>query len=166
MLLVSSLLFALVAGQIPGSHEPEYSSDNSSTYGPGAYPHSYRSGGPGGSQGTVYETVNVNVSTPTNNAPLNKELAYYRLNGTNGAQSQLTHSFIPVSCGAVMSVHHTDHQVFAGAGSAKTPVLLLNHGYPESSYIWRKITPEICSRVPCIVPDVSHPLSLMAGNPY
>src|ERR1700742_2456947 len=103
----------------------------------------------------IFETVSVNVSTPTNNAPLDETLAFYKLNGTNGKHRQLTHSFIPVSCGAVMSVHHTDPHVFPDAGSKETPILLLNHGYPESSYIWRKITPSICSRVPCIVPDVS-----------
>jgi hypothetical protein len=58
-----------------------------------------------------YETVSVNVSTPTNNAPLIKSLAYYRLNGTNGNSDKLTHSFVRVSCGALMSVHHTDPDV-------------------------------------------------------
>jgi hypothetical protein len=102
----------------------------------------------------LYETVSVNVSTPTNNAPLNKELAFYKLNGSNGASDQLTHSFIQVSCGSVMSVHHTDPDVFPDAGTPERPILLLNHGYPESSYIWRRVTPYISQRVPVIVPDV------------
>ena len=104
-------------------------------------------------KGPHYETVNVDVSHPKNNAPLNKELAYYRLNGTNGKSGKLTHSFVPVSCGAVISVHHTDVNVFKDAGTKERPILLLNHGYPESSYIWRKITGAISARVPVIVPD-------------
>ena len=101
-----------------------------------------------------FETVNVNISTPENNAPLNKALAYYRLNGTNGESTQLTHSFVPVSCGAIMSVHHTDPHVFADAGTEGRPILLLQHGYPESSYIWRKLTGELSKRVPLVVADV------------
>lgn len=104
---------------------------------------------------SIYETVSVNVSTPTNNAPLERELAYYRLNGTNGHSDKLTHSFVRVSCGALMSVHHTEPDVYSDAGTAARPILLLNHGYPESSYIWRKTTAELSKRVPLIVPDVS-----------
>lgn len=102
-----------------------------------------------------YETVSVNVSTPTNNAPLDTKLAYYRLNGTNGHSDKLTHSFVRVSCGALMSVHHTEPHVYSDAGTAERPILLLNHGYPESSYIWRKTTAELSKRVPLVVPDVS-----------
>lgn len=103
-----------------------------------------------------YEHVNIpNVSFPLSSAPLNQTLAYYRLDGTNGASSQLTHSFVTVSCGANMFVHHTDPGVFPNGGTPETPILILNHGYPESSYIWRRVTPEICKRVPCIVPDVN-----------
>lgn len=101
-----------------------------------------------------YESVNVNVSTPTNNAPLDVDLAYYRLNGTNGRSDKLTHSFVRVSCGALMSVHHTDADVYSDAGTAERPILLLNHGYPESSYIWRKTTAELSKRVPLVIPDV------------
>ena len=57
----------------------------------------------------------VSATLPPNSAPLDETLAYYRLNGTNGRSSQLTHSFVPVSCGAVLSVHHTDPDVFANA---------------------------------------------------
>lgn len=106
-----------------------------------------------------YEFASVNVSKPTNNAPLNKELAYYRLNGTNGESDKLTHSFVRVSCGALMSVHHTDPGVYEDAGTADRPILLLNHGYPESSYMWRMTTVELSKRVPLVVPDVS--LSVM-----
>ena len=102
-----------------------------------------------------YETVNVNVSLPQNNAPLNESLANYRLNGTNGPKSQLTHAFVDVPCGARISVHYTEPGVYPNAGSPEKPILLLNHGYPESSYIWRKVTPELSTRVPLFVPDVS-----------
>ena len=102
-----------------------------------------------------YETVSVNVSHPTNNAALNRDLAYYKLNGTNGKSDKLTHSFVRVSCGALMSVHHTDPDVYSDAGTAERPILLLNHGYPESSYIWRKTTAVLSKRVPLVVPDVS-----------
>lgn len=156
MLLFSILLVTSVAGHVIPSDSAHGSLPISSAYPTSEYvqPEPYHGWDLDNAPDTVYETVSVNVSQPRDNAPLNKELAYYRLNGTNGNQLQLTHSFIPVSCGAVMSVHHTDPHVFAEAGSEKTPILLLNHGYPESAYIWRKITPEICSRVPCIVPDV------------
>lgn len=109
---------------------------------------------PSSANGPPYEIVSVNVSDPTNNAPLDTTLTYYRLNGTNGNSSVLTHSFVPVSCGAVMSVHHTDPSVFSDAGTPERPILLLNHGYPESSYIWRKVTGEISKRLPVVVPDV------------
>lgn len=102
-----------------------------------------------------YEGVNRNVSSPTNNAPLNTELAYYKLNGTNCNSNTLTHSFVRVSCGAVMSVHHTEPDVYSDAGTKERPILLLNHGYPESSYIWRKLTAALSRRVPLVVPDVS-----------
>lgn len=102
-----------------------------------------------------YESINVNVSRPTNNAPLDTDLAYYKLNGTNGKKDKLTHSFVRVSCGAMMSVHHTDPDVFSDAGTAERPILTLNHGYPESSYIWRHITKAVSKRVPLVVPDVS-----------
>ena len=105
---------------------------------------------------SAYETVNVNVSVPQNNAPLNMTLAYEtsRLRGINGPSGLLTHSFIPTSCGANLSVHHTDPNVFPNTGTPETPVLILNHGYPESSYIWRRITPPMSQRVPLFVPDV------------
>lgn len=63
----------------------------------------------------TYEYLSVNYSTPANNAPLNKTLAYYKLNGTNGPSSQLTQSFVSVSCGAEMAVHHTEPWVFPDA---------------------------------------------------
>ena len=109
----------------------------------------------------AWETVSVfNVSEPEDNAPLDWGLAYetsqlYGYNGQSG-EDKLTHSFVPTSCGANMSVYHTDPTCFQGAGSAQTPVLLLNHGYPESSYIWRNVTPEVSKRVPVVVPDVSY----------
>ena len=102
-----------------------------------------------------YETVNVNVSLPQNNAPLNHTLAYYKLNGTNGAKSQLTHGFVDALCGARLSVHNTDPGAYPDGGSPQKPVLLLNHGYPDPAYIWRKVTPELSGLVPLFVPDVS-----------
>jgi hypothetical protein len=94
---------------------------------------------------------------PPNSAPLNYELAWEtsQLYGFNGDSSKLTHSFFSVGCGANMSVYHTDPAVFENAGTEQTPVLLLSHGYPESSYIWRDVTPVISKRVPVIVTDVS-----------
>lgn len=95
------------------------------------------------------------VATPTDTAPLNHELAYYKLKGSNGDKKELTHSFIKVACGATLSVHHTDPDVFSDAGTEERPILLLQHGYPESSYIWRKLTGQLSRRVPLIVADVS-----------
>ena len=115
---------------------------------------------------SAYETVNVNVSIPQNNAPLNMTLAYEtsRLSGINGPSGLLTHSFIPTSCGANMSVYHTDPDIFPNTGTPETPVLILNHGYPESSYIWRRVTPAMSQRVPLFVPDVSfQPLRMVFG---
>lgn len=99
--------------------------------------------------------ISANASKGANSAPLNEELAYYKLNGSNGASDKLTHSFVRVSCGALMSVHHTDPEVFPDAGTAERPILTLNHGYPESAYIWRKLTSTLSKRVPLVVPDVS-----------
>jgi hypothetical protein len=47
--------------------------------------------------------------------PSTKHFAYYKLNGNNEPSSKLTHSFVSVSCGSVMSVHHTDPLVFPDA---------------------------------------------------
>ncbi|KAI1611052.1 Alpha/Beta hydrolase protein [Exophiala viscosa] len=107
-------------------------------------------------QAAPYEVVNVNVSLPQNNSALDYNLAWVQsqLYGYNGAtNNQLTHSFVPVTCGANVSVYHTDPGVFANAGTPQTPILLLNHGYPESSYIWRDVTPVVSHRVPVFVPD-------------
>ena len=104
-----------------------------------------------------YEVVSVNVSQPQNDSALNYHLAWVQspLYGMNGNSNKLTHSFVPMSCGANMSVYHTDPGVFPNAGTPQVPILLLNHGYPESSYIWRDITPEISKRVPVFVSDAS-----------
>lgn len=110
--------------------------------------------------GPPYEIVSVNVSTPTNNAPLDTRLAYYRFNASNGQHQHLTHSYVPVSCGAVLSVHHTDPGVFPDAGTEERPILLLNHGYPESAYIWRKLTAALSKRVPLVVAEASVALSV------
>ncbi|KIV76915.1 hypothetical protein PV11_08764 [Exophiala sideris] len=104
----------------------------------------------------AYETVNVNVSMPRDNSALDPTLAWVtsQLYGFNGpGNDKLTHSFIPVSCGANMSVYHTDPGVFEHVGTDEVPILLLNHGYPESSYIWRNVTPEVSKRVPVFAPD-------------
>jgi hypothetical protein len=104
-----------------------------------------------------YETLSIrNVSEPESNAPLDYTLAYKtsRLYGYNGESKFLTHSFIPTSCGANLSVYHTNPDIFPNGGSKEVPILLLNHGYPESSYIWRQVTPLISKRVPVFVPDV------------
>ena len=105
---------------------------------------------------SAYEYVHGNVSHPQDNAPLDIELAYHtsRLAGANGKKQLLTHSFIPTSCGANLSVYHTDPDVFDRTGTKEVPILLLNHGYPESSYIWRNVAPEISKRVPVFIPDV------------
>lgn len=101
--------------------------------------------------------IQVQHALPPDNAPLDHELAWVtsQLYGYNGESSALSHSFFSVSCGANMSVYHTDPTVFADAGSARVPILLLNHGYPESSYIWRDVTPHVSQRVPVIASDVS-----------
>jgi hypothetical protein len=102
-----------------------------------------------------YEIVSVNVSEPTSNSPLDTTLAYYRLKGYNGLSDTLTHGYFTVPCGANISVHYTDPDVFLDAGTADRPILLLNHGYPETSYIWRNVSPDISKRVPVVIPDVS-----------
>lgn len=102
----------------------------------------------------AYEHTNVNVSRPESNAPLNLSLAYYRLGGYNGDTHLLTHTFIPTHCGANLSVHYSEPSAWDGlAGTAQKPVLVLTHGYPESSYIWRNISPIVSKRVPVFVPD-------------
>jgi hypothetical protein len=95
----------------------------------------------------------VTSSTPP---PLDYQLAWVtsQLYGYNGATDKLTHSFITTSCGANLSIYHTDPNVFADAGTITRPILYLNHGYPESSYIWRNVTPEVSKRLPVFVPDV------------
>jgi hypothetical protein len=107
---------------------------------------------------SAYETLNIaNVSMPESNGPLNTTLAYYRLaaSSCNGAGSLLSHAFIPVGCGANMSVHYTEPSVWGRAtGTDSKPVLILTHGYPESSYIWRRTTGPLSERVPLLVVDV------------
>ena len=105
-----------------------------------------------------YETLSIkNFSQPQDNAPLNYKLAWEtsQLYGYNGGNSKLTHSFVPTSCGSNLSVYHTEPNVFPDAGTPDYPILLLNHGYPESSYIWRNVTPAVSQRVPVMVADVS-----------
>ena len=104
---------------------------------------------------TTYESVNLNVSQPQSNAPLNTTLAYYKLDGYNGDSEYLTHGFIPVGCGANMSVHYSEPSVYGNlTGTAQKPILILTHGYPESSYIWRRLTGILSERVPLFVVDV------------
>ncbi|MCJ1395261.1 hypothetical protein MMC18_008145 [Xylographa bjoerkii] len=101
-----------------------------------------------------YETVNGNISVPQNNAPLNETLAYYKLPAFNGVQDTLTHGFFQTSCGSNLSFHYTDPLVYGNqTGTASRPVMILTHGYPESSYIWRRMTQPLSERVPLIVPD-------------
>lgn len=111
-----------------------------------------------GSLSSAYETVSVNISNPQDNAPLDYELAWIvsQLYGMNGNTDLLKHTFVETSCGANLSIYHTDPHVFPDAGQPSRPILYLNHGYPESSYIWRNVTPAISSRVPVYVPDVSY----------
>lgn len=101
-----------------------------------------------------FEHVNVNVSHPESNAPLNTSLAHYRLAGYNGPTHQLTHSFISTSCGANLSVRYSSPSAWDGlAGTAFKPILVLTHGYPESSCIWRDMSLTLSKRVPVFVPD-------------
>lgn len=103
----------------------------------------------------VYPTPKPDVLQPKNNAPLDKSLAYYRLNGYNGGDGkQLTHGFFDTECGARLSVHYSQPSAWDGlAGTAEKPILVLTHGYPESSYIWREVAPIISKRVPVVIPD-------------
>ena len=106
-----------------------------------------------------YETVNVNVSTPVSNTRLNLTLADYKLSAFNGMQTTLTHGFYQTTCGSNLSFHYIDPAVWASAtGTASKPILLLAHGYPESSYIWRALTQSLSERVPLFVPDVRLPI--------
>jgi haloalkane dehalogenase len=41
-----------------------------------------------------------------------------------------------------------------GGGKAGTPVALLLHGNPTSSYLWRNVIPHIAPRIRCIAPDL------------
>lgn len=102
-----------------------------------------------------FGTFSINVSNPEDNAPLDHVLAYYRLVGYNGAQNDhLAHDFFDTTCGARLSVHYSQPSAWDGlAGTAEKPVLVLTHGYPESSYIWRDVSPTISQRVPVFIPD-------------
>lgn len=101
-----------------------------------------------------FEQSSVNVSDPQDNAPLDLSLAYYRLKGYNGDSDQLTHGFFSTSCGANLSVHYSQPSAWDGlAGTAEKPILVLTHGYPESSYIWRDVAPTVSQRVPVFIPD-------------
>lgn len=94
------------------------------------------------------------VSKPESNAPLDPSLAYYRLGGYNGDSQLLTHDLVATDCGANLSVHYSEPSAWDTlAGTAQKPVLILTHGYPESSYIWRQVSPEISKRVPVFIPD-------------
>ncbi|PHH78752.1 hypothetical protein CDD80_6303 [Ophiocordyceps camponoti-rufipedis] len=85
---------------------------------------------------------------------LNKTLANYRLPGRNGYSSYLTHDFIPTTCGSRLSAHYTEPTVYGNlTGSAKKPVLILLHGWPQSSYAWRHVTQALSERVPVIAFD-------------
>ncbi|KAH8805077.1 Alpha/Beta hydrolase protein [Xylogone sp. PMI_703] len=102
----------------------------------------------------AFEVVNVNVLQPESNAPLDTALAYYKLPGHNAGSQFLTHAFIPLSCGANLSVHYTEPSVYGSlTGTPKKPVLLLTHGFPESSYMWRRSTQALSERVPLFALD-------------
>ncbi len=104
----------------------------------------------------AFETANVNVSQPQSNAALDTTLAYYKLPGKNADSQFLTHAFIPVACGANLSVHYTEPSVYGSlTGTPQKPVLLLTHGFPESSYMWRYATQALSERVPLFALDVS-----------
>ena len=105
----------------------------------------------------AYETVSVDVSRPEDNSAFNISLAYYKLSGWNNDDPNLTHGFFPVGCGANLSVHYSEPSVYGNlTGTDQKPVLILTHGYPESSYIWRRTTQALSERVPLFVVDVSH----------
>nr|POF04271.1 fluoroacetate dehalogenase [Quercus suber] len=102
----------------------------------------------------AYERTNVNVSHPESNANLNTTLAYYKLAGYNGNDDFLTHGFVPTSCGANLSAHYTDPCVWGNqTGTTSRPILILTHGYPESSYIWRYVAGAVSARTPVFIPD-------------
>lgn len=117
-----------------------------------------------------YEHTNNNVSQPQSNAPLNTTLAHYHLTGYNGPTHQLNHSFIPTACGTNLGVHYSSPTAWdALAGTASKVILVLTHGYPESSYIWRDISPTMSKRVPVFIPDqpgygLSSPCCTAAGG--
>ena len=88
-------------------------------------------------------------------APFNVTLANYKLPSQKGPSPSLSHGYFQTSCGSNLSFHYTDPSLWAGAaGSASLPVLVLTHGYPESSYEWRELTGPLSARVPLFVPDV------------
>lgn len=99
----------------------------------------------------AYETVNVNISQPQTNAPLNTSLAYYNMAGLNG---NLTRGSSQTLCGSSLSFHYTEPSVWGNkTGTPDRPILILTHGYPESSYIWRELTGNLSQRVPLFVPS-------------
>ena len=86
----------------------------------------------------AYETLSIkHAYLPQDNAPLNYMLAWdiSQLYGYNGPNNKLTYSFVPTSCGANLSIYHTDPGESPDGDTPEHPILLLNHGYPESSYI-------------------------------
>ena len=103
----------------------------------------------------VYNNSNDNILPSTSaNPAFNATLANYRLRGHNGDDAHLTHSFVQTACGANLSVHYTDPSVWGkSTGSKIKPILILTHGYPESSYIWREVTPSVSKRTPVFVAD-------------
>lgn len=102
----------------------------------------------------AYDRATINVDYPQSSAPLDESLAYYQLTGHNGAEQKLTHGFFATDCGANLSVHYTEPSVWGSAtGTATRPILILTHGYPESSYIWRDVTPTVSARTPVFVAD-------------
>jgi len=72
-----------------------------------------------------------------------KDVVYFR---ELGFQS----SSVKTSCGAEVFAYHRNitHR------NGKTPILVLIHGYPESSYMWRHVATRIPEDVPLFVPDI------------
>ncbi|KAK5152700.1 hypothetical protein LTS14_008234 [Recurvomyces mirabilis] len=102
----------------------------------------------------AYETVSINITQPQTHAPLNTALAYYKLAGFNGDDDYLTRGFYQTTCGSNFSFHYTEPSVWGNeTGTRNKFILILTHGYPESSYIWRRVTSVSSSRLPVIVPD-------------
>ncbi|MCJ1313909.1 hypothetical protein MMC25_007589 [Agyrium rufum] len=62
----------------------------------------------------------------------------------------LIHGTYQTSTGSNLSFYYTHPKQFEGQHK---PVMLLTHGYPENSFIWRHHIPTLSKRLPLFVPD-------------